>query len=501
MVPPWNRTSLRLPPRMQGERMHERPVLQMHVQRKPPPRSLMVAPHAKGVGGRGRAVTHAVGTPPQRPPIVGGHRAARPAFQQPLRGRAGIHTKRDNGHPWSASAIALCVNQSKTASHGAQGCPAPTRQRPLRCPGWPSATGAAATPPVRKWFPSSVRFNGSIEALLRMSGYGDIILSKQPLPPILILGVGHSGTSSVSCALHIHRQQQLKSRLSRPGVKPIRKHDMCEPPSVVKANEAICQALGWTWCTRADLGPKVWNERACPLVVDHTSIHVSTKWRGTMDHFMMNASVPSTVALGGRAAPDANVSNTTGVESGGWPYHHRLLSWLRDDHASPAASLARHERRELRELRQRLLQIMSSPAVELRQEMPIIWKDPRFTWTLHIWQHIWQELLPHKPSRRPWAKPATTAATTATATATARPRASQLQPLLIHVRRDPKHVLRSYQRRPAELCFLDGPTPEAAIASRIAWTDWQFEQWCGPKVSLDVASFGGMAQNHVSVKS
>ena len=50
----------------------------------------------------------------------------------------------------------------------------------------------------------------------------------------------------------------------------------------------------------------------------------------------------------------------------------------------------------------------------------------------------------------------------------------------------------------------DGPTPEAAIESRIAWTDWQFEQWCGPKVSLDIASFGGMAQNamtHVSVKT
>ena len=90
-----------------------------------------------------------------------------------------------------------------------------------------------------------------------------------------------------------------------------------------------------------------------------------------MDHFMMNAtSVSSTVALGGGATPDASVSNTTGVErgveSGSWrPY----LSRLRDVRASStsASSLGLRERRESRELRQRLLQIMSTPAVELRQ--------------------------------------------------------------------------------------------------------------------------------------
>lgn len=41
---------------------------------------------------------------------------------------------------------------------------------------------------------SQVHFNGSIEALLRMSGYGDLIQTKQPLPPILVLGVGPLGS-------------------------------------------------------------------------------------------------------------------------------------------------------------------------------------------------------------------------------------------------------------------------------------------------------------------
>lgn len=153
----------------QHERMLER---QMHVQMKPPPRKppprLMVVPHAKGVGGR------AVATPSQRPPI-----ARRHVIYQPLRQGAGkFNSKRDNGYPWSASAIALCVNQSKSASRGAQGCPAPTRQPPLGCPDRPLGFVATATArvtgadtpaparPVRKWYPSSCARDRRMEATL-----------------------------------------------------------------------------------------------------------------------------------------------------------------------------------------------------------------------------------------------------------------------------------------------------------------------------------------------
>ena len=58
-----------------------------------------------------------------------------------------------------------------------------------------------------------------------------------------------------------------------------------------------------------------------------------------------------------------------------------------------------------------------------------------------------------------------------------------------------QHLLQSYKKRAQELCFLDGPTAEAAIASRMAWAEWQFNQWCGPALSLDIASLGGKVQN------
>jgi hypothetical protein len=89
----------------------------------------------------------------------------------------------------------------------------------------------------------------------------------------------------------------------------------------------------------------------------------------------------------------------------------------------------------------------------------VVWKDPRFVWTLHHWGPVLTKL------------------------------ASVPTPLLIHVRRDLSDVATSYRRR-NETCFQDGSSPERAIAARSSWALWQLRQWCGPAISIDISSLG-----------
>lgn len=84
-------------------------------------------------------------------------------------------------------------------------------------------------------------------------------------------------------------------------------------------------------------------------------------------------------------------------------------------------------------------------------------KDPRFVWTLHLWPDVFAA-------------------------------AGEEPPLLVHVRRDQAAVRRSHLARgEAEPSSL-GMSLVDAVASRVHWAEWQLRRWCGPAVSLDVAS-------------
>ena len=84
-------------------------------------------------------------------------------------------------------------------------------------------------------------------------------------------------------------------------------------------------------------------------------------------------------------------------------------------------------------------------------------KDPRFVWTLHLWPDVFAA-------------------------------AGEEPPLLVHVRRDQAAVRRSHEvRGEAEPSSL-GMSLVDAVASRVHWAEWQLRRWCGPAVSLDVAS-------------
>jgi len=54
------------------------------------------------------------------------------------------------------------------------------------------------------------------------------------------------------------------------------------------------------------------------------------------------------------------------------------------------------------------------------------------------------------------------------------------------VRRDPAAIVRSHEAR-GETAFTNlAMGLEDAVASRVAWAEWQRARWCGPKVSFSL---------------
>ena len=250
-------------------------------------------------------------------------------------------SRRRRSHPvrsGSISEIDACRKKSGLASHGRRGCASPT-SHPLACPGWQHMLGLK---PTRRWFSSSARFNGSIEAMLRLSGYR--LAHNQS---VVVLGVGHAGTSSIACML---RDRQAGGPTRRRNFK-----ELCELDAVVHANEAICRWLGWTWCTQPGLVGHhgwSWNETSCPLVINRTNV-----WRAPLAH-LMHAGVWQRL-----------------LDTGVW---QRLRGVLGSPQGATSA------------VRQRLRKLLKKPLGEWPKASTqgTIWKDPRFTWTLHIWQEL-----------------------------------------------------------------------------------------------------------------
>ena len=86
---------------------------------------------------------------------------------------------------------------------------------------------------------------------------------------------------------------------------------------------------------------------------------------------------------------------------------------------------------------------------------PAVLKDPRFVWTLHLWPDVFR---------------------------------GEEVPLVIHVRRDQASIRRSHEAR-GETQFKNLNMNLAdAVASRVHWGEWQRRNWCGPTISLNVAS-------------
>ena len=86
---------------------------------------------------------------------------------------------------------------------------------------------------------------------------------------------------------------------------------------------------------------------------------------------------------------------------------------------------------------------------------PGVLKDPRFVWTLHLWPDLF---------------------------------ANEPPPVLVHVRRDPAAIRKSHEAR-GEVAFADlGMELDDAVASRVAWAEYQRSAWCGPKISIDVGA-------------
>ena len=100
---------------------------------------------------------------------------------------------------------------------------------------------------------------------------------------------------------------------------------------------------------------------------------------------------------------------------------------------------------------------------------PAMWKDPQFVWLLHLWVPVFEK-------------------------------ADDLA--LIHVRRDPGHIVSSHIRR-GETSFKHlNATLEEAVKARILWADFQFEHWCGPAVSFNIGSLQhAKVMNHFADKT
>lgn len=93
---------------------------------------------------------------------------------------------------------------------------------------------------------------------------------------------------------------------------------------------------------------------------------------------------------------------------------------------------------------------------------PVVWKDPQFVWTLHLWAPLLQP-----------------------------------PPLLVHVRRDPTKIIQSHKVRGETLFKHLNMSIEKAVRARIAWADWQLQQWCGPSISFNVGSLKNVeVKNH-----
>ena len=95
---------------------------------------------------------------------------------------------------------------------------------------------------------------------------------------------------------------------------------------------------------------------------------------------------------------------------------------------------------------------------------PAVLKDPRFVWALHLWPEVF---------------------------------AGEAPPLVVHVRRDQASIRRSHEAR-GEVQFKNlGMDLADAVASRVHWGEWQRRRWCGPTISLNVASLMHAARaNH-----
>ena len=293
----------------------------------------------------------------------------------------------------------------------------------------------------RYWFPSIARFE-NVQSVLRAAGYNDTTR----LPPILVLGVGHSGTSTVAC--------ELLELSAVPGQfsKPSQGDPYCEDKSTVEVNEMLCFAMKWPWCSADRRRQHVdWSQHVCRRASQSTQSARTSRLLvyANPKHARMRAAHLERELW----SAEANVTAFFTSRAMASPSMNSVMSRLRFNRGH---RLEAHPNSPLRW------------QTGLFSTFTLALKDPRFVWTLHLW------------------RPALHAAAAE----------AKVAPLLLHVRRAPADVLESYVKRD-EMCFRDAPTPQEAIASRTSWARWQLEQWCGPSISIDIASLGGrIRQNH-----